>query len=188
MKKPKYCQGCGEVMQDRKCRECGWQYQDVIGSSGHSCAYSHNGKGCPLAGSMTETTLAGPNTKFYCTYHYKHWDDPKSAQQALYGLLSGDIKIDRTNWRDDFIDAEMEKLKKTNPELFFKPQNETEEKEYVEVCMSFMKLGLSRVLHTKKRKVYERDKKEQELLTGREVTQEQMDSADMSIYEQTNEG
>jgi len=148
----KTCPKC-ERPNDENVKKCVCKYVFKEKPQGKGCAYSHQGQKCPLSGAITETTLAGPNTQWYCKYHYQYWEDPKSAQQALFGLLNGDIKVERVNWREKLINEEMEKLKKTNSELFFKPQNAQDRKDRAEVCMSFMQHKIRTFVAATKRSV-----------------------------------
>jgi len=96
----KTCPKCDRI-NDVNAKKCKCQHTFKLeGSSSRMCAYSYNNQDCPRSGTHTETTQAGPNTKWYCIHHYNHWENPKAAQQALLGLLNGDLEIYPPNWKD----------------------------------------------------------------------------------------
>jgi len=102
----KTCPKC-DRLNDEDAKKCKCKHVFKEKPQGHGCAYSYQGQKCPRSGAHTETTLAGPSTKWYCKYHYDHWENPKLAQQALLGLLNGDIEIHPKDWRDILLKQNM---------------------------------------------------------------------------------
>lgn len=134
----KKCRECGNALQDGRCR-CGYEAKENAPAVNTKyCGYNSNRLGrCTLLGTMSDSLRTESGTQFYCGYHVDR-SNYQMCEDNLARILSGELKQHR-GYLHDLLDITLQKLKSTNPEIFFKPQNETERDEYVSMIMGYMR-------------------------------------------------
>lgn len=120
-----------------RCGACGWEESEDKPKKIHNHGCSFNG--CIFPGTLTESNRADENTSWWCREHFYVRDNPQIGAFILSQMERGEIRIDKSNWRDDAINATLEKLRGTNSEIFFKPSSLTERNEYQEAVMLFLR-------------------------------------------------
>lgn len=108
MSEPNYCPECREVwVPGRKKCDCGHRLDtraaDYDPDHGR-CAFRGQQR-CPLPGVISETTRADNGTPFYCRFHAATHGDPRMGAQVLDAIVRGELRIERTDWRDAAIAA-----------------------------------------------------------------------------------
>lgn len=182
MSRPRYCPGCGTPLSSDQCRECNWIFEaPPERGHNHQCAYSDSGTQCPMRGTICDSTKPGPETKWYCRYHYNWYENPREASQNLSAILSGQIQQSPKRYTDIVHEQKMASLRKTNPELFHQPINDQDRGEYVSMITAYMKqqAKLMELPYKKQKRFIDNS---EEVLTGHEITQEQIEKADTSKY------
>lgn len=158
------CPDCGITLINDHCHGCGFEKAKPRGDN-HRCAYQ-SGERCPLPGTMTDSNRATESTEWFCRYHYGTFG--RVAHQILQQILSGDLTIEKKNWREVVIDAQVAKYRVSNPELFFQSTNQADKDDYHSMMMAFAKsIKSTTKLPYNKHKRVEID--EEALLTGREI-------------------
>lgn len=157
-----------------RCAACGWSESsaETRRYSNHQCAYESNGDRCTFPGTITEDTKASEGSRWYCGEHYATLGSPAMAQQVLYAMQSGKIRLKKISWSEELMQERLEAMRKTNPEMFFHPKNQQERDDYQAMVMNYIRT----VKFTAKPLPYDKRKvqddvipDESTLLTGREI-------------------
>jgi hypothetical protein len=125
-------------MQDGKCR-CGYEAKEnaPVGNTRY-CGYNSNRLGrCTLLGTMSDSQRTESGTQFFCGYH-SDLSNHQMCEDNLARILSGELKQHR-GYLHDLLDITLQKLKSSNPEIFYKPRTEAERDEYVSMIMGYMR-------------------------------------------------
>lgn len=172
------CKECGNKMFDGVCVQC--EYSETITTDNHKCAFEDKDVRCPLSGSITLSTKPSKQTRWYCEHHYNYRDDIQTANYALTGIITGEIKSNTRPWNDEIVNKGMEKLYETNREIFIK---DAEPGEIAEVCLSLMRSMKSR--RAKLPYDQTRQQAEGKARLPQKITQEQIESAPVEKYFET---
>lgn len=101
-----YCPDCSTLLGGReKCQHCGWfegGKKNKNRKVDHRCAFSNNNQRCPLNGTRSDD-LRG-NGPWYCTFHYKHQNDPFTSAKILDDIIQNSPYKNYKDWRDELVE------------------------------------------------------------------------------------
>jgi hypothetical protein len=119
-----------------KCSACGWEESafNEEKHTDHNCAWT----GCPLLGSLTDSR-GGKGAIWYCDTHFFNRNDPMFCQTVTGQFQRGELLPEKKHWSDILMEEKMEELRKTNPELFFKPRSQAEKDDYQAMMVNFIR-------------------------------------------------
>jgi len=106
----KFCPECGDPVLGSKC-DCGWSLKPSNRGKDNRPPNHHcSANGCPLPGSITESTRSNDSrdVKWYCRFHY--FGDPKSWDDITRDLQQNHKP--QRDWRDLLIEERMGKRMK----------------------------------------------------------------------------
>lgn len=144
--KKQTCNECGLLLVNGKCHSCGWTSPKALTTGGnHKCVFQAGMDRCQFTGVYTDSIKADNVTGWYCREHFFVRDNPKIGAQILQLMARGEIRLDKSNWRDELLAEKMKELKKSNPELFSIPETLADRDEFQQMKIGFIKSRLRSV-------------------------------------------